>query len=97
MTSANSNQKAGFSFGAAVNSNPAAPSAQTGFNFGAAAPAPSSGGFNFTGAVPTFNAGAKPSFNFTDGSMATFTAQPSADSGLPAPRKIKRAVRRTQR
>ncbi|KAJ8924665.1 hypothetical protein NQ315_000816 [Exocentrus adspersus] len=94
MASNNSNQKAGFSFGAAVN-NVVASGAQptnTGFNFGAAAATftPPTGGFNFSAA-------AKPTFNFTDGSVAAFTAQPAADASNPMPRKIKRAVRRTQR
>lgn len=98
MASSNNNQKASFSFGAAVN-NSASAGSQSGFNFGASATtfAPPSGGFNFSGAPPTFNASTKPAFNFTDGSVATFSAQPSTDGGVAAPRKIKRAVRRTQR
>ncbi|XP_018571396.1 nuclear pore complex protein Nup153 [Anoplophora glabripennis] len=98
MASSNNNQKAGFSFGAAVN-NAGGSGSQSGFGFGAPAStfASTSGGFNFTGVAPAFNASAKPSFNFTDGSVTTFSAQPSTDGGVAAPRKIKKAVRRTQR
>ncbi|KAJ8962938.1 hypothetical protein NQ314_005655 [Rhamnusium bicolor] len=76
MASSNNNQKAGFSFGAAIN-NTTAPPTQSAFSFGAAAatPASSSGGFNFTGAAPTFNAATRPSFNFTDGSVTAFSME----------------------
>ncbi|KAJ8971593.1 hypothetical protein NQ317_016322 [Molorchus minor] len=69
----NTSQKAGFSFGANVNST-AAP--LSGFNFGTAAAAATtstSGTFNFAGAPPVFDTNVKPSFNFTDGNLTKYT------------------------
>ncbi|XP_060534942.1 nuclear pore complex protein Nup153-like [Cylas formicarius] len=88
-----SNQTTGFSFGAA---NAAAPPQNSGFNFGSSPAAPAtSGGFSFSGAPPTFDANAKPSFNFTGGSGVAFSAPPPTDGGHQ-PRKFKKAIRRTQ-
>ncbi|XP_074032349.1 LOW QUALITY PROTEIN: uncharacterized protein [Leptinotarsa decemlineata] len=89
---ANGSQKAGFSFGSTMNSTTLPPAASSSFNFAAAAPAPT-GGFNFSEAAAGFGS-TKPSFNFSDGSVTAFTAAPTTDG---APRKIKRAIRRTQR
>ncbi|XP_076248713.1 uncharacterized protein LOC143188388 [Calliopsis andreniformis] len=82
-------------------------SSNTGFNFGAAAPATSTGGFNFGAApaavpstgfnfnppssTPTFDPNTSPSFNFTGGNA------PPVFSAVPqtmAQRKIKKALRR---
>ncbi|XP_044270566.1 nuclear pore complex protein Nup153 [Tribolium madens] len=84
----NNNQKAVFSFGAnQTNPPPSQPSfpsqgqSQQGFNFGGPSqPLNVPGGFNFTGAPPTFN--------FTDGSDG------NAGTALPQ-RKFRKAIRRT--
>ncbi|XP_044750330.1 nuclear pore complex protein Nup153 [Coccinella septempunctata] len=95
-TTMNSNQAAVFSFGATQNPAEATPLGKGGFDFSSAVkPA---GGFNFSAPVPSFDAGTKPSFNFTGGSVPTFSANPTEGGGGPVPvRKFKRAVRRTQR
>lgn len=100
-------QKAGFSFGASPQATPAAPqstqqsnSQMPMFNFGSAAAGvtnTSSTGFNFSAAPPVFDANVKPSFNFTDGSVTTFAAQPTEAAGITPQRKIRKALRRTQR
>lgn len=97
-----------FNFGAS-NQSSTTTTQKTGFNFGGASTAPmtsfnvgattqaaltTGSGFNFPS---PYEANAKPTFNFTDGPV-TFSSQPATgDGGAVVPRKIKKAVRRTQR
>ncbi|XP_057656395.1 nuclear pore complex protein Nup153 [Diorhabda carinulata] len=88
QSSTTTTQKTGFNFGG-TSTTPI-----TSFNIGAPtvttqATLPTGSGFNFPS---PYDANAKPTFNFTDGPV-TFSSQPA--TGVP--RKIKKAVRRTQR
>lgn len=88
-------QKAVFSFGAADQNGPK--EGQTGFSFGSntstAPAAPAS--FNFSGPAPSFDATAKPVFNFTGSSNVPTFSAPPVQEGMPK-RIIKKAIRRVR-
>ncbi|KAL3275397.1 hypothetical protein HHI36_020161 [Cryptolaemus montrouzieri] len=98
----NSNQGAVFTFGAKQNL-PQANQIQAssgGYNLAApAVPTGPTGGFNFSvqapaAVTPTFDANAKPFYNFTKGVAPPFAATPAEGGGAAPVRKFKKAVRR---
>ncbi|CAH0389822.1 unnamed protein product [Bemisia tabaci] len=84
-----------FNFGA----NSTAPAPQSVFSFGGqnanAAPSPVFGA-QATNATPTFNVHVPSTFNFTGGAPPSFSATPTGAAAASG-RRIKKAVRRTQR
>ncbi|KAF7270769.1 hypothetical protein GWI33_016275 [Rhynchophorus ferrugineus] len=95
-------QKAVFSFGSSTETNGPSGNAplQSGFSFGSEQnKSSSSGGFNFSGtSAPSFDANAKPMFNFTGNNVntPTFSAPPAQEGTMPK-RVIKKAIRRSAR
>lgn len=94
-TNMNSNQAAVFSFGATQNLTESS-LPKGGYDFTSAIKP--TGGFNFTAPAPPLSDNGPKPFNFTGGSIPTFSANSTEGESGPIPvRKFKKALRRTQR